>query len=74
MIKELDIRDAKQAENISRLAASKPYEVWLSTPTAMLDARSLMGIISLVGQRVHVVVEDDTNVKDFSRLVDKMSK
>lgn len=74
MIKELDIRDARQAENISRLASSRPYEVWLSTPTAMLDARSLMSVISLVGQHVHVVVEDDTSEKDFSKLVNNMEK
>ena len=48
-------------------------EVWLSTDTLMLDARSLLGLMALVGQRVHVVAEDDVDPKRFSRLVEKMA-
>lgn len=39
----------------------------------MLDARSLLGLMALVGQRVHVVAEDDVDPKRFSRLVEKMA-
>ena len=46
--------------------------MWLSTDTVMLDARSLLGLLSLVGQRVRVVAEDNVNPKRFSRLVDRM--
>ena len=60
-------------EKINRLACEAPYEVWLSTDTLMLDARSLLGLMALVGQRVHVVAEDDVDPKRFSRLVEKMA-
>lgn len=73
MIRPLDIKSREQIENINRLASNAPYEVWLSTDTAMLDARSLLSIYTLIGQRVNVVAEDDVNPKHFSRLVDKMS-
>ena len=39
----------------------------------MIDARSLLGIYALVGQRVRVVAEDDVNPKAFGKLVDKMA-
>ena len=39
----------------------------------MLDARSLLGILSLVGKRASVVAEDDVNHQSFSKLVDKMA-
>ena len=32
-----------------------------------------MGLMALVGQRVHVVAEDDVDPKRFSRLVEKMA-
>lgn len=73
MIRPLDIKSREQIENINRLASNAPYEVWLSTDTAMLDARSLLSIYTLIGQRVNVVAEDDVNPKHFGHLVDKMS-
>ena len=72
MTKVIDIKTKEQAEKISDLASKAPYEVWLSTDTVMLDARSLLGILSLVGKRASVVAEDNVNPRSFSKLVDKM--
>ena len=72
MTKVIDIKTKEQAEKISNLASKAPYEVWLSTDTVMLDARSLLGILSLVGKRASVVAEDNVNPRSFSKLVDKM--
>ena len=58
---------------ISELASRMPYEVWLSTDTVMLDARSLLGLYALVGKKARVVAEDDVNPRSFSRLVEKMA-
>ena len=41
--------------------------------TVMLDARSLLGLMSLIGQRVHVVAEDYVNPRSFGKLVQKMA-
>ena len=71
--KVIDIKTKEQAEKISDLASKVPYEVWLSTNTVMLDARSLLGILSLVGKRASVVAEDDVDPRSFSKLVDKMA-
>lgn len=72
MNRTIDIESPKQLEKISRLAGKAPYDIWLSTDTVMLDARSLLGLMSLVGQRVRVVAEDNVDPSRFSRLVDKM--
>lgn len=73
MNRTIEIKTSEQVEKINRLACEAPYEVWLSTDTLMLDARSLLGLMALVGQRVHVVAEDDVDPKRFSRLVEKMA-
>lgn len=72
MTKEIEIKNEEQVRRISQLASKAPYEVWLSTDTLMLDARSLLGLFVLIGQRARVVAEDDVNPKRFDRLVDKM--
>ena len=73
MVRTIEIKTAEQAEKINAVASKAPYEVWLSTPTVMLDARSLLSVMSLVGQKAFVVAEDDVNPKAFTKLVDKMA-
>ena len=73
MVKTIDVTSKSQVERISDLAANSPFEVWLSNDTVMLDARSLLGLFSLIGSRVHVVVEDDVNPRAFEKLVEKMA-
>lgn len=73
MTREIDIKSEEQVNRINRLACEAPYEVWLSTETVMLDARSLLGLYALVGQKAKVVTEDDLDPKAVNRLVAKMS-
>ena len=73
MVKKLDIKDRDQVEKINELATQTPYEVWLSTDTLMLDARSLLGLFALVGRKAQVVVEDDVAPRAFDKLVAKMA-
>ena len=54
-------------------AANAPYEVWLSTSTLMLDARSLLGLFALIGKKAKVVVDDGVSPRSFQHMVAKMS-
>ena len=73
MVRDIDIKSDEQINRINRLACQAPYEVWLSTETVMLDARSLMGLYALVGKRAKVVTEDDIDPRTVDRLVEQMS-
>ena len=73
MTRNIDIKSEEQVGRINRLACEAPYEVWISTDTVMLDARSLLGLYALVGQRAKVVTEDGLNPKMVNRLVEKRS-
>lgn len=73
MTRNIDIKSEEQVSRIHRLACEAPYEVWLSTDTVMLDARSLLGLYALVGQQAKVVTEDDLDPRAVNRLVEKMS-
>ena len=72
MTREITIQSEEQVRRINRLAANAPYEVWLSTSTLMLDARSLLGLFALVGKKANVVVEDDVAPRSFQRLIARM--
>lgn len=73
MTRQIDIKTKDQVEKINQLASKAPYEVWLSTDTVMLDARSLLSLFALVGKRAYVVAEDDVNPHAFEKLVEKMA-
>lgn len=73
MTRNIDIKSEEQITRINRLACEAPYEVWLSTETMMLDARSLLSLYALVGQRAKVVTEDSVDPRSVDRLVEKMS-
>ena len=72
MVREIEIKDGSQVEKINRLACDTPFEVWLSSGTVMLDARSLLGLFALVGKKANVVAEDNVTPRAFRKLVDKM--
>ncbi len=73
MTRDIDIKSEEQVARINRLACEAPCEVWLSTETVMLDARSLLGLYALVGQRAKVVTEDGISPRMVDRLVQKMA-
>ena len=72
MLKEIEIKNEAQVEQINRLACKAPYEVWISSGDIMLDARSLLGLFALVGRKAQVVVEDDVAPRSFQRLIARM--
>ena len=72
MNKEINITSKEQVKRISELASREPYDVYISTDTVMLDARSLMGLFALVGKRAKVVAGDRVDPRAFYKLVDKM--
>lgn len=73
MVKELEIKTPAQVQKINRLAAEQPYEVYLESGTVMLDARSLLGLFTLIGKKALVVVEDDVDPVQFGKLVKHMA-
>ena len=73
MVKEIMIKNMEQAEKINKLATRAPYDIWVSNSTMMVDARSLLGLLALVGKKASVVAGDHVDPKSFARLVNKMN-
>ena len=72
MMKEIDIKTPAQVQKLSELASKEPYDISLVTSTVVLDARSLLGLYALIGQRVTVAADDHADPKRFGKFVSKI--
>ena len=72
MVKEIEIKTPAQVQKLSELASQEPYDVSLVTSTVVLDARSLLGLYSLIGQRVTVAADDHADPVRFGKLLKKI--
>ena len=72
MIREIQLKNREHVEKICQLACSRPYEVWLSADTTIVDARSMLSLLLMVGKKAFVVADDETNARSFAELVHAM--
>ena len=68
----IKIETTEKVQRICELATYSPYEVWLSVNGENLDARSILGLFSLVGKEAYVVVEDNVDRDSFNKLMDRI--
>ena len=68
----IKIETKEKVQKICELATYSPYEVWLSVNGENLDARSILGLFSLVGKEAYVVVEDSVDRDSFNKLMDQI--
>jgi len=69
MNREIDIKNREQAVNICRLATKTPYEVWLSAGNALVNAGSMLSMLTMVGKKVCVVADDEGNADRFAQQI-----
>jgi hypothetical protein len=57
---------------LSELACKEDYPVYISTPYGQLDARSLLGLFTMVGQEINLVAPDHSCAKEFTKFIAKL--
>ena len=57
---------------LSELACKEDFPVYISTDYGMLDARSLLGLFSMIGKEVNLVAPDHSCAKEFSNFLNKL--
>lgn len=72
MYRTIHIDTQDRVKRISDLASREPYEIFLSDSYTMLNAKSILGLFSLVGKNIRIVAEDNADPDRFMRVVDKM--
>lgn len=57
---------------LSELACKEDFPIYISTPYGQLDARSLLGLFTLVGQDINLVASDHSCAKQFTKFITKL--
>lgn len=72
MVKSIYLEDKDRVKKISELAGKEPYDIWISGSNTMLNAKSILGLFALIGQKVNIVAEDNVDPYRFMHTVNKM--
>ena len=73
MNREIDIKNREHAINICKLAGKSTYEVWLSAGTTLVNAASMLSMLTMVGKTASVVARDDNDAQRFTQLIREMA-
>lgn len=57
---------------LSELASQEDFPIYISTPYGQLDARSIMGLFTMMGSQVNLVAPDSTDSAKFWKFIDKL--
>lgn len=55
----------------SELASKQDFNIYISTPTAQLDAKSVLALLTMMGQDVTIVAPDHADAAQFKSFLDK---
>ena len=72
MIYPYKISSKDDLVRLSELACKEDFPVYISTPYGQLDARSLLGLFTIVGQDINLVAGDHACAKEFSKFINKL--
>ncbi len=68
------IESKEDLKRLSELACQEDYNIYLSTSTAMFDAKSLLALFTILGKEVSIVAPDHTNSARFTKFIEKLNK
>ena len=57
---------------LSELACKEDFPIYISTPYGQLDARSLLGLFTLMDEEINLVAPDHSCAKEFSKFINKL--
>jgi hypothetical protein len=72
MVHPYKINTKDDLYRLCELACKEDYPIYISTPYGQIDARSLLGLFTVVGQDINLVAPDHACPKDFSKFVSKL--
>jgi hypothetical protein len=74
MVYPYKINTKEDLVKLSELACKEDFPVYISTPYGQIDARSLLGLFTILGKDIHLVAPDHTSANDFYKFIDKLGK
>ena len=72
MIHPYKINSTEDIRKLSELACKEDFPIYISTPYGQIDARSLLGLFTVVGQDINLVAGDHACAKEFTKFIAKL--
>ena len=72
MVYPLALKSCEHARQLSEVAAESGLRLTVSFNNTVLDPRSILGLLTLVGKNVMLVAPDHSSPKDFWKLIQKV--
>ena len=72
MIYPYKISNKEDLVRLCELACEEDFPIYISTKYGQVDARSLLGLFTVVGQDINLVAGDHHCAKDFTQFIKKL--
>jgi hypothetical protein len=72
MIYPYKITSKEDLYKLSELACQEDFPIYISTAYGQIDARSLLGLFTILGKDINLVAGDHTCAKEFSNFIAKL--
>ena len=72
MVYPYKINSKEDLIKLCELACKEDYPIYISTAYGQIDARSLLGLFTVVGQDINLVAGDHACAKDFTKFIAKL--
>ena len=73
MVQPLKFETKEDLLRFSEMASNEDYGIYISTRHGMLDARSLLGLFTILGKEVNVVAPDHSDSNKFVDFLNRYS-
>ena len=73
MVQPLKFETKEDLLRFSEMASNENYGIYISTSHGMLDARSLLGLFTILGKEVNVVAPDHSDSNKFVDFLNRYS-
>ena len=72
MIHPYKINSREDLMRLCELASHEDFPIYISTEFGQIDARSLLGLFTVIGKDINLVAGDHTCSKEFTKFISKL--
>ena len=72
MVYPYTFNSKEELYRLSELASKEDFPIYISTPYGQLDARSILGLFSIMGKEINLVAPDSANDSQFWKFIQKL--
>ena len=68
------IETKEDLRRLSELASNEDFNIYISTSSVMLDAKSLLALFTILGKEINLVAPDHVASDKFSKFIARLTK